>query len=124
VTDAPKPARPRSALTELTIARFKLFFREPSAMFWTFGFPVILAIALGVAFRNKPADPVRVAVLQGPDAESIRSALQSDVVYVRVEDLDAARQDLRSGKIGLLVIPGAPGTPRTYRYDDTRPSWG
>jgi len=108
----------RSALAELTLARFRLFFREPSAMFWTFGFPVILAIALGIAFRNKPPEPVVVAVLAGPDAERTRAALEGDTVRATVEDDDAARRDLRSGKVVLVVVPG---NPRTYRYDDTRP---
>jgi ABC-2 type transport system permease protein len=109
---------PRSALAELTLARFRLFFREPSAMFWTFGFPVILAIALGIAFRNKPPDAVRVVVVAGPDAERARASLESNAVHAWVEDAEAAHRDLRTGKVVLVVEPG---TPRTYRYDDTRP---
>ena len=35
-------------------------------MFWTFGFPVVLAVALGIAFRNQPPEPVHVAVEAGP----------------------------------------------------------
>jgi len=49
-------AETRSPLVELTLARTKEFYREPGAMFWAFGFPVLLAVALGVAFRNKPPD--------------------------------------------------------------------
>ncbi|HEY5675147.1 MAG TPA: ABC transporter permease, partial [Myxococcales bacterium] len=51
-----------SSLRELTLARLRLFFREPGAVFWTFGFPLLLSVALGVAFRNRPADPAAVAV--------------------------------------------------------------
>ncbi len=107
-----------SPLVELTLARVRQFFREPSAMFWTFGFPIILAIALGIAFRNKPADPVRVAVEAGPDAEPVRAALEGPTVSVIVEDEPAARLMLRAGKVALVVVTGP---PRTYRYDDTRP---
>ncbi len=32
------------------------FVREPEAVFWVFVFPVLLAFALGIAFRNKPAE--------------------------------------------------------------------
>jgi ABC-type multidrug transport system permease subunit len=105
-------------LVELTLARVRLFFREPSAMFWTFGFPVILAIALGIAFRNKPPDPVRVAVEAGPGAEPVRAALEGPTVSAVVQDEAAARSALRAGKVALVVVPGP---PRTYRYDDTRP---
>jgi ABC-2 type transport system permease protein len=115
VTD---PYVPRSALAELTLARFRLFFREPSALFWTFGFPVILAVALGIAFRNRPPEPARVAVQAGPGADETLARLQGDTIRATVEDADRARADLRGGKVTLVVIPGE---PRTYRYDETRP---
>jgi ABC-type multidrug transport system permease subunit len=112
------PSRPRSALTELTLARFRLFFREPSALFWTFGFPVVLAVALGIAFRNRPPEPVYVAVEAGPGAERTAAALASADVRVTVEDEATAQAALRVGKVSVVVIPG---DPRTYRYDETRP---
>jgi ABC-2 type transport system permease protein len=111
----------RSALYELTVMRFRIFFREPSALFWTFGFPVLLSIALGIAFRNKPPEPVRVGVEQGPDAQrtlsEIADAGGKEVLAV-VESREAAREELRSGKLVLVV---ASGPPRAYRYDETRP---
>ncbi len=109
---------PHSALYELTLTRFRLFFREPSALFWTFGFPVILAVALGIAFRNRPPEPVHVAVLAGPGAEETLSHLGSDQIKATIEDADQARAHLRVGKVALVVVPGE---PRTYRYDETRP---
>jgi len=113
-----RPAKPRSALFELTLTRFRLFFREPSALFWTFGFPVILAVALGIAFRNRPPDPVHVAVRAGPGAETAASALSSGLVEATVEDEATALQQLRTGKVVLVVVPGS---TRAYRYDETRP---
>ncbi|HEY8088957.1 MAG TPA: ABC transporter permease [Polyangiaceae bacterium] len=110
--------KPRSAIVELTLARFRLFFREPSALFWTFGFPVIMGVALGIAFRNRPPDAVHVAITAGPGAERVLSELSSDQVKATVEDEAAARADLRVGKVVLVV---APGPPRTYRFDETRP---
>jgi ABC-2 type transport system permease protein len=109
---------PRSALVELTLARLRLFFREPSALFWTFGFPVILAVALGIAFRNKPPDPAVVAVEAGPEAEKVRAELEGDTVRARVEDAAVARAELRAGEVALVVVPGA---PIAYVYDVTRP---
>jgi ABC-2 type transport system permease protein len=112
----------RSALVELTLVRFKLFFREPSAVFWTFGFPVILSIALGIAFRNRPAAPVRVDIEDGPGAAALLSALASPLASPRarafVRDAGSASSELRAGKVPLVVVPG---DPLTYRYDETRP---
>jgi ABC-type multidrug transport system permease subunit len=110
--------RPRSALLELTLARFRLFFREPSALFWTFGFPVILSVALGIAFRNRPPEPVLVDVEDGPQAEATRTALSAPNVHATVRSPDQAGGELRAGKVPLVVVPG---DPVTYRYDDTRP---
>jgi ABC-2 type transport system permease protein len=108
----------RSALAELSITRLLLFFREPSAVFWTFGFPIILAVALGIAFRNRPPEAVKVAIESSGTAEQVRAVLEGKEVHAKVEDADAARRDLRSGKVVLVVVPGE---PRTYLYDATRP---
>jgi ABC-type multidrug transport system permease subunit len=112
---------PRSALHELTVTRFKLFFREPSAVFWTFGFPILLSVALGIAFRNRPPEAVHVAVDAGPAAEKVLAELAAfgdKEVSASIQDPAMARRQLRAGKVVLVVVPG---TPRTYRYDEMRP---
>jgi ABC-2 type transport system permease protein len=112
---------PRSALYELTVTRLRLFFREPSALFWTFGFPVLLSIALGIAFRNRPPEALRIAIEAGPHADRTLSeiaAFGGAEVGARIEDPADARRALRAGKV-LLVV--AEGEPRTYRYDESRP---
>ena len=38
-------------LYQLILARVREFTREPEAMFWTYGFPLAMAIALGIAFQ-------------------------------------------------------------------------
>ena len=38
-------------LVELTTARLREFLREPEAVFWVFAFPLLMAFALGIAFR-------------------------------------------------------------------------
>jgi ABC-2 type transport system permease protein len=119
VTDSRRSRR--SPLVELTLVRLRLFLREPSAVFWTFGFPILLSIALGVAFRNRPPEPVRVAVAAGvssPEADRTLAELTTPLVHAKIEDPQAAAHDLRSAKVALVI---APGPPRTYRYDHTRP---
>ena len=84
--------------------RWRIFVREPSALFWTYGFPVVLALALGVAFRNRPPEPVEVAVEATPGCESWREALATNSqVHVRWLSPQAAREALRTGKVSVVV---------------------
>ena len=109
----------RSPLLLLTVARLKLFFREPSAVFWSFGFPILLSIALGIAFRDKPPEPIAAAVQAGPGAERVVASLEaSGQVKARPLEADAAKSALRTGKVAIVVRPGA---TRTYAFDPTRP---
>src|SRR5262249_52541842 len=48
--------------TQLLLSRFREFYREPEAIFWVYGFPVILAVGLGIAFWNRKPDPAKVDV--------------------------------------------------------------
>ncbi len=112
---------PRSAIVELTLVRLRLFFREPSALFWTFGFPVVLSFALGIAFRSRPPDAVRIAIESGPCAERALAELapaEGKEVRASIVSAAEAHRQLRAGKVVLVV---ACGDVRTYRYDETRP---
>jgi ABC-2 type transport system permease protein len=115
--DATRPT-PHSPLYELTLARIRSFFREPSAVFWAFGFPIVLSVALGIAFRNRPPEPVHVAVEDGPGADRTLTELAVPQVKASIQDAATARKSLRSGKVTLVVVPG---DPRAYRFDETRP---
>src|SRR6516165_239643 len=55
----------RNPLVALTRARLLEFLREPEAIFWVFAFPIIMAMILGFAFRDRPADKVAVGVAGG-----------------------------------------------------------
>jgi ABC-type multidrug transport system permease subunit len=109
----------RSALWQLTLARLRGFFREPSTVFWSFGFPVLLTVALGIAFRSRPPEAVRVGVEAGAGAEAVRAVLSAgENVDARVLSADEAGGALRSGRVAVVVVPG---DPPTYRLDPTRP---
>jgi len=103
---------------QLTISRVREFYREPEAIFWVFGFPIVLAAALGLAFRNQGPSAIAVGVLAAPGDSATVAALQADSSLrpVRLDSAEAAVR-LRSGRIALLVIPGA---PVVYRFDPTR----
>src|SRR3954471_21709956 len=70
--------RQQHPLWQLSLMRWRIFAREPSALFWTYGFPVVLALALGVAFRNRPPEPVEVAVEASAGCEAWRDALSTN----------------------------------------------
>src|SRR2546427_7842158 len=90
----------------LTRARMKEFLREPEVVFWVFVFPFLLAIGLGIAFRNKPPDEIIVGVVQADGADRVVAALAPAGGF-KVETVaaaDAARR-LRLGKIAPVVVP-------------------
>lgn len=111
-----------SSLAQLTLVRFREFLREPEAVFWTFAFPIILALGLGVAFRNKPADVVAVGVVTGtPAGDSLRAHLaKTPGLKVQSMSDSAAERALRTGDIALVAAPKLEGGVE-YRFDDTRP---
>ena len=114
-------------LIELTRARLLEFLREPEAIFWVFVFPVLLAVALGIAFRTKPVDKLHAAVVgTNPSAKRVAALLAGSVdLTVAVVTPAEAAQALRSGKVDVVVESSAErdGHPLavTYRYDTTRP---
>ena len=104
-------------LFQLTLVRFREFLREPEALFWVFGFPLLLAAGLGLAFRNTPAEVLTVGVV-GTDLAAFESAPTLAVEsFPTVED---GLRALREGKVALLVERPANGSV-LYHYDDTNP---
>ena len=53
-----------SGFAHLLMARMKELKREPEVIFWVFIFPLLLALGLGIAFRNKPVEHIPVDVQQ------------------------------------------------------------
>ena len=108
----------RHPLVQLTLARFREFARQPETVFWVFAFPLLLAIALGIAFRNRPPDRVRIAIQAGAGADSLAARLAgARDLRVAVLDPAAAAAQLRTGRVALVVVPG---DPVVYRFDSTR----
>ncbi len=57
-------------LIRLILSQFKIFFREPGVVFWSFGFPLLMAWILGIAFANKGEALHIVAVVDESPAAS------------------------------------------------------
>jgi ABC-2 type transport system permease protein len=107
-------------LIQLTLVRFREFLRTPEAVFWTFLFPILLAIGLGVAFRSRPLERPHIGIvgtMQG--AGTILKSLHADSsLVVDVLPDRAAERALRTGRIALLVVPH--GKDVEYRFDPAR----
>src|SRR6202044_194168 len=64
-----------SGYTHLLGARMLELWREPEVIFWVFVFPLLLALGLGIAFRDKPPDVTTIAIVDGPQAQQVVSLL-------------------------------------------------
>jgi ABC-2 type transport system permease protein len=113
-----------SGYKHLLLSRLRELQREPEVIFWVFGFPLILALGLGIAFRDKPADRTSIAIVSGPAAQDtlamIQRSPQKSLIHAEVLDQSQALQGFRLGKYDLVVEPGENGNLQ-YRYDPARP---
>jgi ABC-2 type transport system permease protein len=106
------------------MARMLELKREPEVVFWVFVFPLLLALGLGIAFRNKPGDAVSVAIVRSTGSEQAQALLarspQHEMFKIQVLDTEDARKGFRLGKFDLVIEPDGKGG-FTYRYDPARP---
>jgi ABC-type multidrug transport system permease subunit len=118
-------------LTQLVLGRIRQFFREPEAIFWTYGFPVLMVVGLGIAFRTKPADRIAVGVEESPAAIAVIEHLESATVDgpdgtaqprfdVRVHPSTESLDHLRQNRVAVVVVVEPDGA-YTYRFDPTNP---
>jgi ABC-type multidrug transport system permease subunit len=105
-------------IIELTLARLREFVREPEALFWMFLFPIVMSVAMAIAFPAGGGQAVRVGVIAGPHTEALRKTLAgSKDVVVRDLSPDDQLRALRNGDVNVIVVAG---NPPTYRFDPTR----
>jgi len=111
-------------LIQLFITRFREFIRTPEAVFWSYVFPLVMMIALGLAFRSEPVRAVAVTIQEGTGAEDAEAALKKDPMFLISKGTEAeCRQRLRSGKTELIVTAVQTGKTLSWQflYDPTRP---
>lgn len=112
----------RHPFFSLIAARVREFRREPAAIFWVYVFPLILVVALGVAFRDRPVGGFRVAVQAGGGADRVRQVLHRDGRFrVSVHGAEDARSRLRTGLAELVIVPPSSAEERcAYYFDPTQ----
>lgn len=112
-------------MVQLLLARLREFIRQPEAVFWVYVFPLLMVVALGLAFRSRPVEATNVDIQQGPAAAGILATLQEDPRFVaQIGDQQECRRRLRTGKADLVVAATpSPGGEPAYQYifDPTRP---
>jgi ABC-2 type transport system permease protein len=110
--------------SHLLVARMLELKREPEVVFWVFVFPLLLALGLGIAFRNKPGDAISLAIISSDSANNTEFLLGRSPQHARfkpqVVDRDTARKGFRLGKYDLVVEPDPNGAFK-YTYDPARP---
>jgi ABC-type multidrug transport system permease subunit len=110
-----------AAFRMLVFTRILEFFRESEVIFWNFVFPIVLAVGLGMAFRNRPAEPSPVGIVDGPGAAGAAAALQKGALLKPiVESEDEAGRTLRLGRVDLVLAVRGDGSYE-YRFDPSRP---
>lgn len=116
-----------SALGELLMLRLRMYYREPEALFWTYGFPIILTVSLGLAFRSRPPEQTDVAVEQGPASTRIVEMLESfgdgETFDVEVCDPAGCKDRLARGESAVVVslTEGDADAEYTFTFDPMRP---
>ncbi len=112
----------------MILARLREFYREPEAVFWVYGFPILMVVLLGIAFRNKRVEQVRVDVIENTfAADTVTRLANGDAAekfVVQKNDPDSAALRLRTGKIDLIVLAsaGKAAVPQyEFDFDPSRP---
>jgi ABC-type multidrug transport system permease subunit len=104
---------------ELTKARLREFFREKGLIFWVFGFPILMAVGLGLAFRNRPPERPLVAVIADGDHPLAKALTESSEIQgERRSEVDAV-EGLARAKYALVVDLRA--AEPLYRFDPMLP---
>jgi ABC-2 type transport system permease protein len=93
-----------SPLVQLCLTRLREFIRHPDVLFWTYGFPLLMLLAMGLAFRSTSLAPIAIEVI-GPRAETVAASLNHPPAILAIAGSDDTwRKRLQSGKANVVVV--------------------
>lgn len=102
---------------ELFVTRVRLFLREPAAIFWVYGFPILMLATLGVAFRDTPQENITIDVVNAPPESPVVKTLVGHKGFkVVTEAKEPWKKRLQYGKTDLVVEFDQASGARGYRY--------
>lgn len=110
--------RPR-VLRQVALTTFREFIRSKEAVFWTYGFPVLMAIVLGLAFGSKGNEPSRVSIVESETAATLMAAFEgSSTVAAELRESADAHRALQNADTDLVLA----GSSQQWEiwFDDQR----
>lgn len=111
----------RRPFFQLLLCNIRGHLREPEAIFWTYGFPLLMVIGLGLAFSDSAQPRVAFDVVQGPAAEKVLQALGDDSAFtVSVKPAAEAFERLRRNQTPLVVTQDQSGVWE-FHFDPSNP---
>jgi len=109
-----------NAFRQLILARIREFYREPEVIFWVYGFPLLLAVGLGVAFSSSQPEPPVVDVQEQPSstmAQELVDQLKKENIKAAMFPEKQCQERLTRGRSHLYLVLG----PKiTFVYDAAR----
>ena len=111
----------REPFFQLVLTHLRGYLREPEAIFWTYGFPLIMVIGLGLAFTNANEEPTILTVSESASSHPFVVTLTGDPAFeIEVQPFDEAIASLRSNRTPLVVSIDEAGSFE-YFFDPTNP---
>lgn len=111
----------RSAFVQLVLSHLRGYLREPEAIFWTYGFPLIMVVGLGVAFNTETETVTAFTVSEAAASNRVFRDLDQDTAFqVDVLPLEEALASLRRNRTPLVVSIAESGDVE-YFFDPTNP---
>src|SRR5260370_18207520 len=102
-------------LRELYYSRLREFYRQPARIFWVYGFPTVLAVCLGLAFRSRPPESIQFDVVKNASSSEILQTLESynatarprgkPVLVIHPASAEEVLKRLKTAKTPLAVDP-------------------
>ncbi len=109
-----------AALWQLFLTRLREFYRQPEAVFWVYFFPLLMVLALGIAFRNKPVERITIDAVRSSSSENLAETFaQDDRIKFQLLPIEECQNRLRTGKSDLYLTLESKSIE--YFFDPTRP---
>src|SRR5262245_34306494 len=99
----PMASRSYWPIWQLTLSRLKEFIRRPEAVFWVYGFPILMMLSLGIAFRENPTELIAVDLVARP-VEFPSGGQRIDSKNPLVSVTDPASGQMATAPLALLEI--------------------
>ena len=111
----------QSAFYQLALSHLRSYLRRPEAIFWTYGFPLVMVVVLGLAFNSDTETVTRFTVsakaASNPNIETLRQDERFDIDVLPIDDALAL---LGQNKTPFVVSINDKGE-LDYFFDPTNP---